>query len=125
MCDRVSLTITSQSVEPSQLTAAELWGQILQDLRDAAEIMPAIRKTDGHVDKYIAEVMLGRAWLLYTGMYYNGEDLAALTSTTYSSLTSVVSPDGSTLTKDQVIGYIGNCVNNSGYSLITSDFRNL
>ena len=125
MYGRVPLTITSQSVEPSQPTAAELWGQILQDLRDAAEIMPATRKTDGHVDKYTAEAMLGRAWLFYTGMYCNGEDLAALTSTTYSPLTSVALPDGSTLTKDQVIGYIDDCVNNSGYSLVTSDFRNL
>ena len=58
-------------------------------------------------------------------MYCNGEDLAALTSTTYSPLTSVALPDGSTLTKDQVIGYIDDCVNNSGYSLVTSDFRNL
>lgn len=65
MYGRVPLTITSQSVEPSQPTAAELWGQILQDLRDAAEIMPATRKTDGHVDKYTAEAMLGRAWLFY------------------------------------------------------------
>ena len=125
MYGRVPLTITSQSVEPSQPTAAELWGQILQDLRDAAEIMPNTRKTDGHVDKYTAEAMLGRAWLFYTGMYCNGEDLAALTSTTYSPLTSVALPDGSTLTKDQVIGYIDDCVNNSGYSLVTSDFRNL
>ena len=69
--------------------------------------------------------MLGRAWLFYTGLYCNGEDLAALTSTTYSPLTSVALPDGSTLTKDQVIGYIDDCVNNSGYSLVTSDFRNL
>lgn len=121
----VPLTITSQSVEPSQPTAAELWGQILQDLRDAAEIMPDTRKTDGHVDKYTAEAMLSRAWLFYTGMYGNGEDLAALTSTTYSPLTSVALPDGSTLTKDQVISYIDDCVNNSGYSLVTSDFRNL
>ena len=51
--------------------------------------------------------------------------MAALTSTTYSPLTSVALPDGSTLTKDQVIGYIDDCVNNSGYSLVTSDFRNL
>ena len=45
MYGRVPLTITSQSVEPSQPTAAELWGQILQDLRDAAEIMPPTPKT--------------------------------------------------------------------------------
>ncbi len=85
---------------------------------------PLARRTDMSINTP-AEAMLGRAWLFYTGMYCNGEDLAALTSTTYSPLTSVALPDGSTLTKDQVIGYIDDCVNNSGYSLVTSDFRNL
>ena len=94
------------------------------DLRDAAANMPAVRKTDGHVDKYTAEAMLGRAWLFYTGMYGNGDDLAALTSTTYNPLTEVALPDGTTLTKQEVISYIDDCVNNSGYSLVP-DFRNL
>ncbi len=101
-----------------------LWGQILQDLRDAADMMPSVRNSNGHVDKYTAEAMLGRAWLFYTGMYGNGTDLASLTSTTYSPLTSVELPDGTTLTKDNVIKYIDDCVNNSGYSLVP-DFRNL
>jgi hypothetical protein len=101
-----------------------LWGQILQDLRDAANMMPSVRKTDGHVDKFTAEAMLGRAWLFYTGMYGNGTTLADLTSTTYNPLSSVELPDGTTLTKQDVIGYIDDCVNNSGYSLV-SDFRNL
>ena len=101
-----------------------LWGQILQDLRDAIEMMPAVRKTDGHVDKYAAEALLGRAWLFYTGMYGNGTDIASLTSTTYNPLQTVELPDGSSMTKQQVITYIDDCVNNSGYSLVP-DFRNL
>lgn len=121
---RVPLALSTEEAEPIQPTAAELWGQILMDLRDAASSMPAVRKTDGHVDKYTAEAMLGRAWLFYTGMYGNGDDLAALTSTTYNPLTEVALPDGTTLTKQEVISYIDDCVNNSGYSLV-SDFRNL
>lgn len=121
---RVPLALSTEEAEPTQPTAAELWGQILMDLRDAASSMPAVRKTDGHVDKYTAEAMLGRAWLFYTGMYGNGDDLAALTSTTYNPLTEVALPDGTTLTKQEVISYIDDCVNNSGYSLV-SDFRNL
>ena len=121
---RVPLVLTTEPAEPTQPTAAELWGQILMDLRDAAEIMPATRKSDGHVDKFTAEAMLGRAWLFYTGMYGNGDDLAALTSTTYNPLTEVALPDGTTLTKQEVIGYIDDCVNNSGYSLVP-DYRNL
>lgn len=121
---RVPLVLTTEVAEPTQPTAAELWGQILMDLRDAAENMPSTRKSDGHVDKFTAEAMLGRAWLFYTGMYGNGDDLAALTSTTYNPLTEVALPDGSTLTKQDVIGYIDDCVNNSGYSLVP-DYRNL
>lgn len=121
---RVPLVLSTEEAEPSQPTAAALWGQILMDLRDAASTMPAVRKTDGHVDKYTAEAMLGRAWLFYTGMYGNGDDLAALTSTTYNPLSEVALPDGTTLTKDEVIGYIDDCVKNSGYSLVP-DYRNL
>lgn len=101
-----------------------LWGQILQDLREAIDMMPATRKTDGHVDKYTAEAMLGRAWLFYTGFYGNGTELTDLVSTTYNPLTSVELPDGTTLTKQNVITYIDDCVNNSGYQLVP-DFRNL
>ncbi len=101
-----------------------LYGQMLQDLRDAADMMPAVRRTDGHVDKYTAEAMLARVWLFYTGMYGNGETIADLTSTNYNPLTSVALPDGSTLTKQNVIDYIDDCVKNSGYSLVP-DFRNL
>lgn len=105
-------------------SAAVIWGQILQDLYEAATTMPSERKTNGHVDKYCAEALLGRCWLFYTGMYGNGEDLASLTSTTYNPLTSVELPNGTTLTKQMVIDLIDDCVNNSGYSLVP-DYRNL
>ena len=120
----IPLTTTSQKIEPVQATAAQIWGQILQDLYTAATTMPATRKTDGHVDKYCAEGMLGRCWLYYTGMYCNGEDLAGLTSTNYNPLTSVELPNGTTLTKEDVIKCIDDCVNNSGYDLVP-DYRNL
>ena len=125
MYGNVPLLVTAK--RPDEVvppTAAQLWGQILQDLRDASDIMPKVRKTDGHVDKYCAEALLGRCWLFYTGFYCNGEKIADLVSTNYSPLTSVELPDGTTLTKDQVIAYIDDCVNNSGYSLVP-DFRNL
>lgn len=101
-----------------------LYGQMLQDLRDAIEMMPAVRNTDGHVDKYTAEALLARIFLFYTGMYGNGATLADLTSTTYNPMPSVALPDGSTLTKENVIDYLDDCVNNSGYTLV-SDYRAL
>lgn len=124
MYGNIPLTTTSQKAEPVQATAAQILGQILQDLYTAATTMPSVRKTDGHVDKYCAEGMLGRCWLYYTGMYCNGEDLAGLTSTNYSPLTEVALPDGTTLTKQMVVDCINDCVNNSGYKLV-GDFRNL
>lgn len=121
--------VTSLKVEDKpQATAAEVWGQILYDLKTACDLLPAQKvepSQAGHVDKYAAEAMLGRAWLFYTGMYCNGEELDDLTSTVYNPLTEVTLADGSILTKQQVISYIDDCVNNSGYSLVTSDFRNL
>ncbi len=123
MYGNIPLTTTSQKVEPIQATAAQIWGQILQDLYTAATIMPSIRRTDGHVDKYCAEGMLGRCWLYYTGMYCNGEDLSGLTSTNYSPLTEVDLPDGTKLTKQMVIDCLNDCLT-SGYKLVP-DFRNL
>lgn len=128
MYGNVPLVRNAAEADNKQGDVKVLWGQILQDLRDAASSMPAENSLNssraGHVDKYTAEAMLGRAWLFYTGMYCNGTTLADLTSTAYNPLTSVALPDGSTLTKQDVIGYIDDCVNNSGYSLV-DDFRNL
>jgi hypothetical protein len=101
-----------------------LWGQILQDLYTAATTMPKQRLTNGHVDRYAAAAMLGRAWLFYTGFYCNGTTIADLTSATYKPLTEVALPNGETLTKAQVIACIDECVNESGYTLVP-DFRNL
>ena len=129
MYGRVPLVVSTEAEDLPRATAAELWGQILLDLKSAADMMPARHAgagdlATGHVDKYTAEAMLARAFLFYTGMYGNGDDLSALTSTTYNPLSSVTLADGSTLTKDQVISYVDDCVNNSGYSLV-KDFRTL
>lgn len=110
--------------DPVQGDVDDLWAQILMDLRDAAEDMPEQKLTDGHVDKYTAEGMLARVWLFYTGFYGNGEEIAQLTSTSYNPLQSVELPDGTTLTKQNVIDYVDDCVEHSGYDLV-EDYRNL
>lgn len=102
----------------------DVWKQILQDLYEASTTMPSERKTDGHVDKYTAEGMLARAWLFYTGFFCNGATIADEVSSTYKPLTEVELPNGTKLTKQMVIDLVDDCVNNSGYSLV-SDFRNL
>ncbi|MDR2843196.1 MAG: RagB/SusD family nutrient uptake outer membrane protein [Candidatus Symbiothrix sp.] len=88
------------------------WGQIISDLKQAIQLMPAKKtasKEAGHVDKYVAEAMMARAFLFYTGFYQQAD---------------VTLPDGSTVTKADVIGWIDDCVTNSGYVLVP-DFRNL
>ena len=117
----LSLDVAEDAVQGE---VTDVWAQILMDLRDACDALDDERKSDGHVDKYTAEAMLARAWLFYTGFYCNGTTVADLVSTNYSPMTSVTLPDGSTLTKDDVIDYIDDCVNNSGYELVP-DFRNL
>ena len=119
----------SETIQQGDIT--DPWKQILMDLRDAVSLLTVDkedasknRSTDAHVDKYAAEAMLGRAWLFYTGFFGNGSSLAELTSTTYNPLTSVELPDGTTMTKDDVISAIDDCVANSGRKLV-GDFRNL
>lgn len=124
MYGNVPLITSPDQENSSQGDVKVLWGQILQDLRDACELLPAQKRTDGRIDKYTAEAMLCRAWLYYTGMYCNGTSLADLVSTSYKPLTSVQLPDGTTLTKENVVAYIDDCVNNSGYKLV-DDFRTL
>lgn len=128
MYGNVPLVTDPEQGETAQGDVTVLWGQILQDLRDACEGMTdenslSTNRT-GHVDKYTAEAMLARAWLFYTGFYCNGTSTADLVSSNYAPLTSVELPDGTTLTKQDVIKYIDDCVYNSGYDLVP-DYRNL
>ena len=128
MYGRVPLNLSTANPEnTTPPSAATIWGQILQDLYEAATTMPAQRLTNGHVDKYGAEAMLGRAWLFYTGFYCNGEEIKDLTSTNYSPLAEVALPNGTTLTKKMVSDLIDDCVANgkaAGYQLLP-DYREL
>ncbi|MDO4496704.1 MAG: RagB/SusD family nutrient uptake outer membrane protein [Bacteroidales bacterium] len=124
MYGNVPLVRSAEESDAVQGDVKVLWGQILQDYRDAIELMDNKQRVDGHLDRYSVEGLLGRAWLFYTGLYGGGTDISALTSTSYSPLTEVALNDGTTLTKNDVIKYIDDAVNNSGYDLV-SDYRNL
>ena len=102
-------------------TAEDVWGQILLDLKNAIRLMdgysPTLTGDDSRVGKYAAEALLARSFLFYTGFYQGVHDIAANDA-------SVALPDGSTLTKNDVIAYINDCVMNSGFTLV-KDYRNL
>jgi len=112
MFENIPLHLTTKPEPLAQASPDETWGQIIADLKTAIELMPA-QKTpaseSGHVDKYVAEAIMGRAFLFYTGFY---------------GKTEVALPDGGTVTKQDVIAWIDDCVNNSGYTLVP-DYRNL
>lgn len=104
------VTSSADATQP-QISGEALWGQILQDAKTAADIMPATvtQRGTGHVDKYCAQALLGRAYLFYSGFYQDEE---------------VSLPNGETLKKADVQAAITDCVNNSGYSLVP-DYHNL
>ncbi len=102
---------SSADATQPQISGEALWGQILQDAKTAADIMPSTiaDRGNGHVDKYCAQALLGRAYLFYKD-FYQDED--------------VTLPNGETLTKADVQAAITDCVNNSGYSLVP-EYHNL
>jgi len=104
--------LRNDSKNPNKLpraTVDEVYEQIASDLKQAIELMPNRIYPDGsamcgHATKYAAEAMMARVFLFYTGRYAKAE------------LPGV--------TKNQVIAWIDDCVNNSGHALV-SDQRNL
>lgn len=110
--ENIPLMVSTVAENKPQASPDETWGQIISDFKSAIELMPAKKTSSaeaGHVDKYAAEAMMARAFLFYTGFYKK---------------TEVTLPDGAVVTKSDVINWIDDCVNNSGYSLVP-DFRNL
>lgn len=99
----------------------EIWGHIMLDLKEAINLMdgnlcPSL-KEDGRVSRYAAEALLARAFLFYTGFYQGKHDIAGQEA-------SINLPDGTTLTKQDVVAYLEDCINNSPFRLV-SDYRNL
>lgn len=109
------VTSTADPTLP-QISGDALWGQIIEDCKIAADIMPAKKGTgDGHVDKYAAEALLGRAFLFASGFY----GLSQITLPPYENETIGVSiAEGTTIDAAEVGKYISDCVNNSGYKLV-------
>ena len=115
------ITSKADATQP-QISGEELWGQILEDCKIAADIMPARQSVgDGHVDKYAAEALLGRAYLFASGFY----GLSEITLPPYvNEALDLNIQEGTKITKAEVGSYITDCVNNSGYKLV-DDYHNL
>jgi starch-binding outer membrane protein, SusD/RagB family len=103
-------------------TFSETFGQIAADLKQGIELLPAIDPAAiplseyGHTNHWIAQAILARVYLFYTGYMTNIEGQAT---------TEILLPgDAGSISKQYVIDQLTDCVNNSGYALV-SDFRNL
>jgi hypothetical protein len=110
--ENIPLMVSSVPENNPQAAPDETWGQIIADLKEAIRLMPS-RKAgwveSGHVDKWTAEALIARAFLFYTGFYGKSD---------------VRLPDESVVSRSEIIGYIDDCVNNSGYELVPN-FLNL
>lgn len=100
-------------------TPEELYGQIAADLKRAIELFPATRyqsistKRLGHANKWAAEALMARVYLFYTG-YYQKDAIPTRENGEVSG----------TISKQEVIAWVDDCIANSGHDLIP-DFRNL
>lgn len=102
-------------IDPQNLPkspADEIYAQIASDLKQAIAFFPASPFPNygpGHSSKWAAEALMARVYLFYTGFY----NKASLPLT-----------DGGSVSKQEVIAWLEDCINNSGHALV-SDQRNL
>ena len=93
-------------------TPDEVYAQIASDLKAAIEIAPNTKYPEcgiGRASKWVAEGMMARVWLFYTGFYGKSELPLA---------------EGGSVSKSQVTSWLEDCIKNSGHALV-SDQRNL
>ena len=108
----VPLVLSTEPANIPRNTPDEVYAQIASDMKAAIEHGPATRYPevgDGRVSKWVAEAMMARIWLFYTG-FYKKSDLPLA--------------EGGSITKAQVVTWLEDCIQNSGHGLV-SDQRNL
>jgi starch-binding outer membrane protein, SusD/RagB family len=111
----VPLFTVAENVVKPKGSAQEIYGQIASDLKSAIELFPSTSFTSmppshlGHANKWAAEALMARVFLFYTG-YYEATDLP-------------LAEEGS-ISKNQVITWLEDCIDNSGHQL-AEDFREL
>ncbi|MFO8002148.1 MAG: RagB/SusD family nutrient uptake outer membrane protein [Marinilabilia sp.] len=109
--ENVPLVTSAEVNNTKQADPADVFEQIAEDLKFAAENLEGIPYSDmssndyGHATRWAAESMMGRVFLYYTGRY-NQEDLAGVVS------------------ESEVIDYLEDVIQNSGHDLV-DDFENL
>ena len=114
MFGEVPLVLETKPQNLPKAPAAETYAQIATDLKAAIEAFPAVPYGPalygdmGRANRWTAEALMARVFLFYTG-YYEVPDLPLV--------------DGSSITKADVVAWLEECRDNSGYQLM-SEFRN-
>lgn len=114
MFGSVPLILTTEALNKPRADVHELYAQIAEDLKYAIQTLPdkkyEIKDSQlGHATKWAAESLMARVYLFYTG-YYKQDALPL--------------PDGSSVTKEEVVNWLDDCIRNSGHGLV-SNFGNL
>ena len=112
MFNGVPLVLSTEPQNLPKSSADEVYAQIASDLKAAIEHGPSQRYKDlgeGRANKWVAEGMMARVWLFYTGFYKKNE---------------LPLVEGGSVSKSQVAAWLEDCIQNSGYGLV-SDQRNL
>jgi hypothetical protein len=116
MFGEVPLVTSPEYENIPKAPAEETYALIASDLKTAIEKLAPVkfqdidRATDlGRINRWAAEAMMARVFLFYTG-YYQKETLPLR--------------EGGEITRQQVIEWLTDCIENSGHDLVP-DFRNL
>ena len=124
------ITSTTITADMQKEVSAEekIYPQILSDFVSAKNLMkPERANGSGHADKFTAESFIARAWMFWAGFYKGVRELAKegdSENTTVALVAQEGCPEGSKLTKTDVINALKDVVNNGGYKLC-EDFRSL
>ena len=108
---------------PQQSAEDVIFPHILADFVSASNLMShgATTQGDGHATKGAAEGFLARAYMFYEGFYKKAGELA---NANLADVTFDFEQEGvnGPLTKQQVVDYLNDAINNGGYQLV-EDFR--
>ncbi|TCO07455.1 RagB/SusD family nutrient uptake outer membrane protein [Natronoflexus pectinivorans] len=100
---------------------SETFSQIASDFHKGATLMAEVDVNTisvnryGHGNRWTAKAYLARTFLHYTGYMTNIEN---------QPTTQITLPDGTVITRNDVVEHLEDVIDNSGYALV-SDFRNL
>ena len=118
-------SVSETSEYPHIGSYEEVYSLIAADLKKACDIMPStpygqILSGTGHVSRWVAEGLLARVYLFYTGFYSDKENKSITTLPLMNLETGELSSE--TVGKDYVVSKLEDCIKNSGYSLVP-DYR--